>query len=202
MTSSDVVLGKGAVGSGQVARAALGTTYPDEVTAAFAELDPAFKKLGIVSEDGVTETEDETSTNIVGWDGEVAWVVRTEHTLTYAFTMIETTAATLGTVYRDENVLVTPATEVHGTQLSVTIKARDGVRNVWRFALVDGDRKGEIWLPAAEVTERGDVTYVSSDAIKYPVTLTAFGDPEATDPLAKAYIFWDDGVLLPPEPQG
>lgn len=197
MTSSDVVLGKGAVGSGQVARAALGTTYPTDVTTAFAALDPAFKKLGIVSEDGVTETEDETKTNIIGWDGEVARVVRTEHALTYAFTMIETTAATLGTVYRDENVVLTPATADHGSQIAVTIKARDGVRNVWRFGLVDGDRKGEIWLPAGEVTERGDVAYVSSDAIKYPVTITAFGDPDGADPLAKAFIFWDDGVLLP-----
>lgn len=200
MTTSDVVLGKGAVGSGQAARAALGTTYPTAVAEAFAALDPAFKKLGIVSEDGVTETEDETKTNIIGWDGEVARVVRTEHVLTYAFTMIETTEATLGTVYRDENVVMTAATETHGKQIAVTIKARDGVRNVWRFALVDGDRKGEIWLPAGEVTERGDVQYVASNAIAYPVTITAFGDPDALDPLAKAFIFWDDGVLLPVVP--
>lgn len=197
MTSA-VVLGKGVVGSGQVARAPLGTTYATDFATAFVALDPAFKKLGIVSEDGVTESESETATNIIGWDGEVARVVRTEHTLTYAFTMIETTSLSLGTVYGDDNIATAVGDATHGAQIQATIKARDGVRQVWRFGLKDGDRKGEIWLPAGEVTERGDVVYVSSDAIKYPVTITAFGDSTAADPLAKAFIFWDDGVLVGP----
>lgn len=194
MTSA-VVLGKGVVGSGQAARGPIGTTYPDELANAFGTLPMGMTKLGIVSEEGVTESESDTQTNIVGWDGEVARVIRTEHTLTYAFSLIETTAASLGTVYGDANIKTAAATGLHGNQLQATIRAREGVREVWRFALKDGDRKGEIWLPAAEVTERGDIQYVSSDAIKYSVTLTAYGDPQASDPIAKAFIFWDDGVL-------
>jgi hypothetical protein len=58
------------------------------------------------------------------------------------------------------------------------------------FEILDGLRTGRVVLPDAQVTARGDVSYVDTDAVSYPVTLTAYPDANGV----KAYIYWDDGV--------
>jgi hypothetical protein len=42
------------------------------------------------------------------------------------------------------------------------------------FDVIDGDYQRRIYLPLAEVTERGDITYKSDELIGYEMTVTAY----------------------------
>ena len=83
-TNSDNVL----VGvTGAIYKAPAGTTLP---TSAYAALDVAFKELGFVTEEGVTEAQLTQVTNLRAWqNGTVVRKVQTEHDVTYQFTLME-----------------------------------------------------------------------------------------------------------------
>ena len=52
----------------------------------------------------------------------------------------------------------------------------------------DGAKTVRIVLPDAQITERGEVTYKTDEAVAYDVTITAYPDKNGV----KAYIYLDD----------
>jgi len=139
-------------------------------------LNIAFDDLGYVGEDGITEAQEADVTDIVAWqNGDVVRKVQTSHDLMYSLTLIETKTEVLEQFYGPLNGAVV---EVTGDQLG---------RQSWVIDVVDGDHEIRVVIPDGQVTERGEVTYATGEAIGYPITITAYPDNAGV----KAYIYRD-----------
>lgn len=168
-TATNVSVGKPAT-AGSIYVAPLGTTLPtDTVTA----LDAAFKSLGFVSEDGVTNSNSMETDDIKEWGGATVLSLQTSKDDTFQFTLIEAlNEDVLKTVYGASNILGTLA-----AGLTVKANAKDPVQYSWAIEMVlRGGVAKRIIIPAASITELGDIAYTTSDAIGYEVTLTATPD--------------------------
>lgn len=162
--------------TGGVFMADAGAALPTDAT---SSLSGDYTELGYVSEDGVTESHNETNTQIRAWQGgDVVRVVKTEHNLTYSFTAIETNDAVQEAYYGNYDAGV------------VEVNGAPGKRGRWVIQVIDGDKDVRIVIPDGEVTERGDIQYVNSAAVGYPITITCYPDPDyagSEDYPAKAY---------------
>lgn len=163
--AANVTAGKPRIGGGIYA-APIGTTLP---TTANAELDEAFKCLGYVSEDGLTN-ERENDEEIKAWGGDL--VLRTM-TDTFTTTLIEVmNVDVLKFVYGDENVTGTLET-------GIALKAND-VMQAPVIVVVDmimrGDVLKRIVIPNGQVTEVGEINYQDDEAVGYETTIQANND--------------------------
>jgi len=168
-TATNVSVGKPAV-AGSIYVAPLGTTLPTDTSTA---LDAAFKSLGFVSEDGVTNSNSMETDDIKEWGGATVLPLQTSKDDTFQFTLIEAlNVDVLKTVYGASNVTGTLA-----TGLTIKANADDPVQYSWVIEMVlRGGVAKRIVIPAASITELGDIAYTTSDAIGYEVTLTATAD--------------------------
>jgi len=165
----------------------LDTTLPTDSTTA---LDAGLLGVGFVTADGVVESTSISTTNVNNWAGDTVRVVQTAHDLTYKLTLMQVgTAETLKAFYGATNVTSVAATADHGNTLAVTVKGTQLGAEIWVFQLKDGDNTGRIVVPNCQITEKGDVSYVASDAVTLPITIAAYPDSSGN----KAYIYWDDG---------
>lgn len=147
-----------------------------------------FLEGGYISEDGVTKTVDASDDNILAWGGDTVRTVRTEHTLSYSFTFIESSNVNvLKLIYGDENVTVDGSGNISVKESS---KLQD--RKAFVIETFDGDKKLREVIPNAQLAMSGDITYVHSDVVRYECTLTAFPDP--ADPNFKAYTYRTAGT--------
>jgi hypothetical protein len=184
--AANVAIGK-PLATGGALRAPLATVLPtDESTV----LLPAFKSCGYISDAGLTESTSADTSEIVAWGGDTVRKVQTKHDLTYAFEMIETNGVSAGIYYGTANVVATAASPTAGAKIAIKITGAELEHGVWVFEIADGLRRGRVLLPDGQVTERGDVTYVDADSVKYPVTVSAYPDASGT----KAYIYWNGGI--------
>lgn len=132
-------------------------------TSASGSLDVSWTDLGYVSEDGVTETTEQSSTPLRAWQN--AKKVRTlieEGAVRYQFVLIQTNADTVafyygGTVESDGSIIVNPTAE----------------RPTLAFAIdvIDGDSVIRAYGPEAQVVEVGDQVYANGEPIGYDVTV-------------------------------
>jgi hypothetical protein len=160
--------------TGGIFVAPTGTALP---TSAISALNGSFDELGYIGEDGITESQNADSADIKAWqNGDTVRKVQTSHDLTYQFTFIETTDAVLEQYY---GPLTGGVVHVTGDQLG---------RQSWVIEIVDGDVDIRIVIPDGQITERGEITYASGEAIGYQVTLTAYPDNSGV----KAYIYRDE----------
>lgn len=164
--------------SGRVCLAPLGTAAPTDSS---TELDAAWKDVGYISEDGVTETPEADTQVINAWqNGDEVRVVQTSHAIRYGFTMIETNEVSLRAYYGhyDDS---TGNVRVTGRQLPrqmMVIESFDEIGGV----LMVRRRFAEV----AQVTERGEVSLTNSDATGYEVTVTCY---PGEDGETKVHIF-------------
>lgn len=176
-TAADVRVGTPLV-TGGVWSAVKGTALPATANVA---LNAAFAGLGYIDESGVVQSISADTKDIVAWGGDTVRVIQTSHGVTFKLTMIETNVAATKEYYGQANV-----TDTAGA-LAITVNSSVLTNREYVLEVKDGTRKGRVVIPDGQVTERGDVTYVHSDAIKYEVTITAYPDASGN----KAYIYWD-----------
>lgn len=187
--SANVLNGK-PLASGGVLVAPLGSTAPTDASTA---LNAAFKALGYVGEDGLTEAAERSTDRVKAWGGDVVKVLQTDYAVTYTFSLIETlNSDVLKTVYGADNVTTTPATSTKGTLQAVKLNSDTLPRQSFAFELKDGDARIRIYVPQGQITEVGEITYSDEDLISYEVTIEAFRDATLG---ANALKYIDDGVF-------
>lgn len=167
--ASNVTAGKPKI-TGAIFRAPVGTTLP---TDAKTELDAAFKCLGYVSEDGVTNGNSPESEQTKAWGGDVVLSTQTEKPDTFQFKLIEAkNVDVLKMIYGDSHVTGDLDT---GITIDVTAEDPGPAAYVIDMVLKDGDLKRMV-IPSASISEMDDIVYNDSEPVGYDVTLTATAD--------------------------
>lgn len=160
------------VAAGAISSGTTKTTLP---TAATTNLDAGFVKLGYVSEDGLTNGIDTDVENIKAWGGDTILTVRTSRTETFKFTLVQALDIdVLKEVYGQDNVSGDLATGITVKHNNTELPRRAFVIDM----LMTGNAVKRIVVPAGQVTEVGDVTYVDGTAVGYETTVTCFPDEQ------------------------
>lgn len=165
--------------TGAVYRAPRGTTLPTDAT---TSLQTAFKSLGYISEDGITNANTKSSEEIKEWGGAVVMTVQTESKASFEMTFIESlNTEVLKLVYGDSAV-----TETSG---AITVSADSSEATAQCFVIemvVGGNRAQRIVIPNGKVSEVGDVSFKSGEAVGFTVTISAL--PDASGKFYYSYI--------------
>lgn len=175
---------------GAIYSAPKGTTLPTDAKTA---LDPAFKPLGYISEDGLTNSNSPKSDGIKAWGGDTVATVQTEKENTYSYTLIESlNINVLKEAYGDDNVTGTLET-------GITVKA-NSKELLEHPVVIDMTLRNGVYqrivIEFGKVSEIGDISYTDSDAVGYEITLTAL--PNTKGDTALVYIV-DPNAATNPE---
>ena len=152
---------------GAISRAPLGTTLPETATEALAS---AFKQLGYVSEDGLTNSNTFDSTDVASWDGDVVLTTESNKRDTFMYKLLEVlNVDVLKSVYGDDNV--------EGdldTGITVRANAQPQQEYAWVIDMVmkNGVLK-RIVIPQAKVSSVADIVYKNNEAVGYETTISA-----------------------------
>lgn len=174
-----------------------GAVYSHDVGAAITAptnatsvLDTDFKEVGAISGDGLTESTSQDRTDIFIWQGNaLARRIPGQYTKTFQFAAAETKLFTLGLQY--------PGSTITSTTEGATVAEKPPATDIraWVLHGTDGaTRVQRIYLPKAEITERGDVVWSSGDVTVYEWTLSAYVD----DTGVVAYRYYADADMATP----
>ena len=149
--------------TGAVSVGDLGATAP---TGTASDITATHDDLGLVGEDGVTESRGRTSNSIKAWqNGATVRTVVTEGELTYQFVMLETKKETVETYYG--TTVTQSATEGE----FVIVPTSTGGRKSYVIDVIDGAELERVYIPEGEVTAVGDKVYANGSPIGYEVTI-------------------------------
>lgn len=163
-TAANVTVGKPKVG-GAIYVAPLGTSLPTDSSTA---LNAAFKCLGYVSEDGVTNSNSPESDNVKAWGGDTVLVLQTDRPDSFSLTLLEgLNEDVLKTIYGSSNVTVDGSGNI-----TVKATADEMIGHAWVFEMImKGNRAKRTVIPNGTISELGDIVYKDDEAVGYNVTI-------------------------------
>lgn len=165
--AANVSAGKGVKG-GYIYSAPVGTTLPTDIE---TELDPAFKVLGFISEDGYVETVEEDSNDIVDMNGDLMDSSNSNRVESAQFTLAEIKAETLKRQYGENNV-----TDENGI---ITVKHNSDSHPVFPYVLelvLKNNRRWRKVIPQGQSSELDDLTIASSELCQRALTMKYLTD--------------------------
>lgn len=181
--AQNVSVGKPAV-DGAIWVAPLNTPVP---TDASSPLNDAFKCVGFISEDGLTNSTSRDSETMKAWGGVTVRKSQTSYEDTWSFTMIETNETVMKVAYGEANV-----TGDVESGLTVLHNEKELGDHAYVIETIIGttedgfDRIKRIVIPDGTVTETTDIQYTDDSLLGYGVTLT--GLPDANGNCGYEYI--------------
>lgn len=155
--------------SGAVFRAPVGTTLPTDASTA---LDGAFKELGFISEDGITNSNSPETESVYAWGGTPVLDTVSERPDTWKLKFIETLNPEVQKlIYGDSNVTAGEA------DITIAAGATDlGEASFVIDTVLKGGALRRIVIPNGSLSELGDIVYKDDEAIGYEATLSAKDD--------------------------
>lgn len=172
--------------AGAIYRAPLGTAVPNN---AYSDLDAAFKNLGYVSDDGLTNSNSPETETKKAWGGATILTSQTGRPDTLKYKLVEAlNVDVLKSVYGDNAVTGVLDT---GITVDANNKQLPGSCYVVDMVLKDDSLK-RIVIPNATLTSLGDVVYKDGEIVGYEVTLTAL--PDENGSTHKEYIISAEGA--------
>ena len=165
--TKNVSSAKGVKG-GYIFTAPVGTTLPTDID---TDLDPAFKVLGFISEDGYVETLESDSEDIVDMNGDLMDSPTTSRVESAQFTLAEIKAETLKVQYGEDNV-----TDVDGI-ITVKHNGNSVTTRVYVLELVlkDGRRWRKV-VPLGQSAELDDLTIAVAELCARALTIKYLTD--------------------------
>jgi hypothetical protein len=156
--------------TGHVFCAPVGTTLPDDVT---TDLDPAFVEVGLISEDGLTESLDVTKELLRAWQRPAGVrTLTTEVNWTWQFVCEETSPIVLDLYYGNA---VTGSTTMGGVSTTNIPAWPSSTDKAWVVQIEDGDVITRYAIPKGDVTDRGETKHTFSDGTMYDITVAVLG---------------------------
>lgn len=172
MDKNNVAVGKPKIG-GALFCAPVGTALPTDATTA---LDAAFKSVGYISEDGITNANAVQKNSFYAWGGDEvkAYTPENGYTDTFRGTLIEVlNPDALKVRYGDDNVTGTLET-------GITVKANDNettnAAHAYVLEMILAGALKRIVIPEGVVTATDDVVYVDNRLVGYGITISARKD--------------------------
>ncbi|MCW7984089.1 hypothetical protein XF35_01780 [Streptomyces platensis subsp. clarensis] len=163
--------------------AAIASTLP-EFDAAMTTV-PAWKAVGLLSEDGASESRDEDTNDFYAWGGRLIRTTRSKHKRSIKVTCLEDNLVVFGLTSPGSTVATAEGVNTR------TVKVPKSEKRAFVLEMVDGTIKRRRHIPTGEVTEVGEVTLGESDLQAFELTITIY--PAADDTL---YLDYDN------DPQG
>lgn len=153
--------------TGAVFRAPLSTALPADVN---TKLEDAFKCLGYVSDDGISNSSAPDTDTVKAWGGDPVLYTNNGREDTFQLTLIEATnSEVLKTIYNDSNVSGDLTSGI-----TVRVNSDDAEEAVYVIDLIlKGGLRKRIVIPDAKLTDLGEITYNDSDPVGYEATLSA-----------------------------
>ena len=147
--------------TGKVYVGALAATAPTSSTAVLT----GFTDLGYVSADGVTVTTDRATNQIRAWqNADLVREIVTEGTLTYGFTLLETTQEAIEAYFG--GAMVDGKIEI--------VPNQTGGRKSFVIDVVDGAKAIRHYVPTGEILSVEAQTIQNGEALAYGLTVTAY----------------------------
>lgn len=167
---SNVTAGKPKVG-GAVYRAPKGTELPADAT---TTLDTAFKCMGYISDEGITNGNRREVEDVKAWGGKVVLNPQTGHKDNIKLVFVESmNLEVLKTYFGNDNVTGTSLES--GIKINVNDQELD--ESVFVVDMIAaGNIPHRIVIPRGKPTETEDITYVDNDAVGLGMTITAYPD--------------------------
>lgn len=157
LTAENVVVGI----TGKVYVGATSATAPTSSTATLT----GFTELGYVSSDGVTFTTDRSTNQIRAWqNSDLVREVVTEGTVTYSFTLLETSEAVIEAYFGGT---------LTGGKMELNPTATGG-RKSFVFDVVDGAKAIRHYVPSGEILAVEAQQIQNGEALSYGMTVTTY----------------------------
>ena len=167
--TANVSAGKGVKG-GYIFSAPVGTDLPTDIE---TPLDPAFKCLGFISEDGYVESVSEDSSDIVDMNGDLMDSTSSNRVESGQVTLAEIKAETLKRQYGDKNV-----TDEGGL---ITVKHNSDSHPTFAYVLelvLKNNRRWRKVVPQGQSSELDDLTIASSELCQRALTIKYLTDEQ------------------------
>lgn len=168
MAENVVTVGKPAEVAGGFTYAPEGSTLPEDAS---SKLPDGYKKLGLVSVDGITLTSDASDEDIYVWGGVKYRKVRSEFSESLGAVLYSTTNPdTLRAVFGDKNV------EVNGDKIVIKHTADIPPIKVFTVETFDEGIKRRFLIPRGQLTVSGDRTLAHASADQFEIAIEALAD--------------------------
>ena len=160
--------------TGTVSISPVGTPGPVDANTAIATVDPLWLDLGLITEDGVSETRDRSTNTLRAWQNSaVMREVVTEADLSFGLTLAETKKETVELYYGNAVVALSGGVPI--------VPTKTGGRHAFVIDAVDGTEFIRTYVPSGEVLEVGEMVYQNGELIGYEVTIKAYTTSEILD---------------------
>ncbi|MFJ9961076.1 phage tail tube protein [Streptomyces avermitilis] len=156
----------------------VGTALPTDLTVAMTTV-PAWKAVGLLSEDGASESRDEDVNEFYAWGGRLVRTRRSKHKRQIKVTCLEDNLIVFGLI--NPNSTVTTTTGVNHR----VVKVPKSEKASFVLELTDGDITRRRHIPTGEVVEVGEVSLSDSDIAAFELTITIY--PDSADVLYHDY---------------